>query len=60
MAIKTVDQSSAAGIYMYETHSLEENFLSTRSQQVLEQGMYGRPLKKTVIKPPQVNQQCVV
>lgn len=44
---------------MYETHSLEENFLSTRSQQVLEQGMYGRP-KKPVIKPPQVNQQCVV
>ena len=59
MDIKTVDQSSAAGIYMYETHSLEENFLSTRSQQVLEQGMYGRP-KKAVIKPPQVNQQCVV
>lgn len=59
MDIKTVDQSSAAGIYMYETHSLEENFLSTRSQQVLEQGMYGRP-KKTVLKPPQVNQQCVV
>lgn len=61
MDIKAVDQSFTSGIYMYETHPWWKiNSLQAPANKFFNRECMEDQKKKTVIKPAQVNRQCVV